>query len=187
MLHIVLAGLGTQDLTNLHTLGLRRSLLSKMNRNLLERERRSNMRNLFSRLFSLLPPPSIRMSVPDMVEQATLYINHFQRHLDELRQRRTQLEEANKSTRDTMITPDLNITESNSIMEVNLITGSDMKFSLCDIVNTIEAEGAEVITLTYNNAGNVNFLTIHCQASVSSRNGIESSRLLQRLRTMIEE
>ncbi|XWS66085.1 hypothetical protein CRYUN_Cryun05aG0170100 [Craigia yunnanensis] len=147
------------------------------------------MRNLFSRLFSFLPPQSSRMSIPDMVELATLYINHFQRHLEELRQRRMQLEEANRATRETMITPVLNIIDSNSSTEVNLITGSDMKFTLSDIISIIEEEGAEVQSVTYNNVGNMNIFSIHCQAALYSRNGngSESSRLLQRLKILIEE
>ncbi|XVF75440.1 hypothetical protein PTKIN_Ptkin13bG0189100 [Pterospermum kingtungense] len=159
-----------------------------MERNLLERARRSNMRNLFSRLFSLLPPQPSRMSVPDMLELATSYIRQFQRQLEELRQRRMQLEEGNRTTSQTMIAPVVNITDSNSIMEVSLVTGSNMKVSLCDIISIVEQEGAEVLSVTYNNAGNMNVLSIHCQAAaVYSRNGIESSRLLQRLRTLIEE
>ncbi|XWS56505.1 hypothetical protein CRYUN_Cryun09bG0090900 [Craigia yunnanensis] len=134
-----------------------------MNRNFLERERRSNMRNLFSRLFSLLPPQSNRKSIPDMVELATIYINHFQSHLEELRQRRMQLEEANRTTSERMIIQVVNITDSNSSMEANLITGSDTKFSLCDIISIIEEEGAEVQSVKYNNAGNMNILSIHCQ------------------------
>ncbi|XWS07855.1 hypothetical protein CRYUN_Cryun41cG0028700 [Craigia yunnanensis] len=125
------------------------------------------MRNLFSRLFSLLPPQTTRMSIPDMVELATVYINHCQRGLEELRQRRMQLEEANKEEirREPMISPVLNITDSNSTTKVNLITGSEMKLALCDIISTIEEEGAEVLTVTYNNTGNMNILSIHCKVN----------------------
>ncbi|XWS07861.1 hypothetical protein CRYUN_Cryun41cG0029200 [Craigia yunnanensis] len=136
-----------------------------MNRNLAERERRSNMRNLFSRLFSLLPPQTTRILIPDMVELATVYINHCQRRLEELRQRKMQLEEANKEeiTSEPMISPVLNIIDSNSTMEVNLITGSEMKLALSDIISTIKEEGAEVLSVTYNNTRNMNILSIHCR------------------------
>ena len=74
-----------------------------------------------------------------------------------------QLEEANRSTSERMIIPVVNITDSNSSLEVNLITGSDTKFSLCDIISITEEEGAEVLSATYNKAGNIDIFSIHCQ------------------------
>ncbi|XVF83432.1 hypothetical protein PTKIN_Ptkin16aG0485500 [Pterospermum kingtungense] len=138
-----------------------------MNRNLIERQRRLALRNLFSRLFSLIPPPPTRMSIPDMVERITGHINQFQLHVEELRQRRNQLEDkANRaSTSATTISPVINITDSNSSSEINLVTGSDMNLALSDVISIVEEEGAEVITVSYNNAGNMNFLAIHCQVN----------------------
>ncbi|OMO89875.1 hypothetical protein CCACVL1_07581 [Corchorus capsularis] len=145
------------------------------------------MKNLFSSLFSLLPPQPKRMSIPDMVEVARVYITRFQRHIEELSQRRMQyLVEEEANNRATTIPPVLNIMEFNSIMEINLITGSNMAFTLSDIISIIEEEGAQVLNVTYNTAGNTNILSIRCQA-VYARIGIENSRLLHRLRTMIEE
>ncbi|KAL4333120.1 hypothetical protein GQ457_07G018280 [Hibiscus cannabinus] len=162
-----------------------------MNRNLIERERRSNMRNLFSRLFSLLPPPSTRRSsIPDRLEQANEYINQFRTHLEGLEQRRSQLEEANRAARATAMSPVINISEYSNIsgMEINLTTGSELNLSLTEIIGIIQEEGAEVLSLTHSNAANMNILSIHCQqAATGYINGIDRSRLLQRLSTMIEE
>ena len=105
-----------------------------------------------------------------MLELATVYINYCQRCLEELRQRKKQLEESNKEeiTSQPMISPVLNIIDSNSTMEVNLITGSEMKLALCDIISTIEEEGAEVLSVAYNNTKNMIILSIHCQVNDAS-------------------
>ncbi|OMP02717.1 hypothetical protein COLO4_10879 [Corchorus olitorius] len=121
-----------------------------------------------------------------MVEVARVYITRLQRHIEELSQRRMQLAEEEANNRATTISPVLNITEFNSIMEINLITGSNVAFTLTDIISIIEEEGGQLLNVTYNTAGNTNILSIRCQA-VYARIGIESSSLLQRLRTMIEE
>ncbi|KAG8493253.1 hypothetical protein CXB51_010740 [Gossypium anomalum] len=141
-----------------------------MNRNLIEKERRSNMRHLFSRLFSLLPPPTTRRSaIPDRLEQATVYINQIRTRLEGLNQRRLQLEEGNRRTsRRTMMSPVINISEYSHVsgMEINLITESELNLSLSEIIRIIQDEGAEVLTLTYSNGSNRNILTIQCEVNL---------------------
>ncbi|WRX11999.1 hypothetical protein QQP08_004486, partial [Theobroma cacao] len=90
------------------------------------------------------------MSTPDMVELATVYVKHLQRQLEELKQRKMQLEGESEAL------------NSNSNMRL------DMKFALSDIISLIEEEGATVIAVTYNNAGTMNILSIHCKMSISS-------------------
>ncbi|XVF83434.1 hypothetical protein PTKIN_Ptkin16aG0485700 [Pterospermum kingtungense] len=192
MRHVIFAGARIQYKTERKPQTLVRVVGAhhrEMNRNLIERQRRLALRNLFSRLFSLIPPPPTRMSIPDMVEWVTGHINQFQLHVEELRQRRNQLEdEANRaSISATTISPVINIIDSNSTSEVNLVTGSDMKLALSEVIIVVEEEGAEVISVSYKSARNMNVLSIHCQAASHSGNGVNSSRLLERLRTMIEE
>ncbi|KAE8713913.1 hypothetical protein F3Y22_tig00110204pilonHSYRG00236 [Hibiscus syriacus] len=163
-----------------------------MSRNLIERERRSNMRDLFSRLFSLLPPqPARRSSIPDRLELATEHINQLRTRLEGLEQRRSQLEEAHRATRSTMMSPIINISEYSNIsgMEINLITGSELNLSLSEIITIIQEEGAQVLSLTHSKAANMNILSIRCHQDEISYyiNGIDRLRLLQRLSTLIED
>ncbi|EOY18403.1 hypothetical protein QUC31_006515 [Theobroma cacao] len=157
-----------------------------MQRNLIERERRSNLKNLYSKLFSLLPPQPAKMSLLDKLELATVHIKQLQRQVEELKQRKMQLDdqesEAWNRVKSGRITPVLNIIDSDSIMEVNLVTGSDMKFTLGEIINIIEEEGAEVIGATYNHARKVNrnILSVHCEEI-----GFKGSKGLERLKSLI--
>ncbi|GMI87783.1 hypothetical protein like AT1G10585 [Hibiscus trionum] len=113
--------------------------LSRTNRNLFERERRSQLRELFSRLFSLLPPHPTKMSMPELVEHATVHVKQLQEHVEELKRRKVQLEGLNRQELraagdETIISPVLKITDSESTMEVNLIVGTGTKIALCNIV-----------------------------------------------------
>ncbi|XP_021296195.1 transcription factor bHLH162-like [Herrania umbratica] len=162
-----------------------------MQRCLIERERRSNMNNLYSKLFSLLPPQPTKMSILGNLELATVHIKELQRQVEELKRRKMQLEEESQAlnrAKSETITPVLNIIESHSVMQVNLVIGSDMKFILGEVISIIEEEGAEVAGATYNHAGKVNrnILSIHCETACSNI-GFKSSKVLERLKTLIKE
>ncbi|XVE92456.1 hypothetical protein REPUB_Repub01dG0099000 [Reevesia pubescens] len=123
--------------------------LSRMNRNLIERERRSQMKILFSKLFNVLPPHPTKMSVPELVEHATLFINQLQKRMEEPKQRKVQLEAEHippQAMKAETISPVIDITDLGSTMEVNLIAGRETKFALCDIISILEEEGAQVIS-----------------------------------------
>ncbi|KAL4301981.1 hypothetical protein GQ457_10G025620 [Hibiscus cannabinus] len=167
--------------------------VSRTNRNLFERERRSQLRSLLSRLFTLLPPHPTKMSMPELVEHATVYVKQLQERVEELKRRKVQAEgeissraqaEAGDVGNETMvITPVLEITESESAMEVNLIAGTGNNMALCHIVTVLEEEGAEVVKVNYHNDGNRILLSVHSQAAYS-RIGIESSRVRERLTSL---
>ncbi|KAK8567689.1 hypothetical protein V6N13_105647 [Hibiscus sabdariffa] len=160
----------------------------RTNRNLFERERRSQLRALLSRLFSLLPPHPTKMSMPELVEHATVYVKQLQERVEELKRWKLQVEgassrqpqEAGDVGNETTITPVLEITDSESAMEVNLIAGTGKNMALCDIVSILEEEGAEVVKVNYHKDGNRILLSVHSQAAYS-RIGIESSRVRERL------
>ncbi|KAK8522486.1 hypothetical protein V6N13_115454 [Hibiscus sabdariffa] len=162
--------------------------VSRTNRNLFERERRSQLRVLLSRLFTLLPPHPTKMSMPELVEHATVYVKQLQERVEELKRRKVQAEgeissrqaEAGDVGNETMVTPVLEITESESAMEVSLIAGTGKNTALCDIITILEEEGAEVVKVNYHNDGNRILLSVHSQAAYS-RIGIESSRVRERL------
>ncbi|XVE92439.1 hypothetical protein REPUB_Repub01dG0097500 [Reevesia pubescens] len=159
---------------------------SRMNRNLIEKERRSQMKNLFSKLFNVLPPHPTKMSIPELVEHATLYINQLQKQMEELKQRKVQLEAEHiqpQAVKAETISPVIDITDLGSTMEINLVAGRKTKFALCDIISILEEEGAQVISATYHNAGKKVLFSIHSQA-VYSRIGIENFRVHERLKSL---
>ncbi|XVE75049.1 hypothetical protein DITRI_Ditri12bG0066200 [Diplodiscus trichospermus] len=160
---------------------------SRINRSSLERERRMRFRYLYSQLSSLLPPQPRKMSNHEVLEQATIYVNQLRKRVEELKQLKLQAEEECRGIRSgpSIISPVINITELDSTLEVNLITGLDGKFKLCDAIKILEEEGAEVVTVAANhNAVDRILYSIHCRA-FSLRIGIATSRLQQRLKDLI--
>ncbi|KAK8582860.1 hypothetical protein V6N13_069628 [Hibiscus sabdariffa] len=160
---------------------------SRTNRNLIERERRSQMRSLLLTLFSFLPPHPRRMSMPDLVENATIYIKQLQERVEELSRRKAQLiRELNGQPRTVMpLVLKITDSESESTVQVDLIagTGTGTTIALCDIVTILEEEGAEIVNVTYHNDGNRIILSVHSQAAYS-RIGIEISRVRERLQNL---
>ncbi|XVE85062.1 hypothetical protein DITRI_Ditri17bG0062200 [Diplodiscus trichospermus] len=157
---------------------------SRISRTHLERERRMRFRDLFFQLSCLLRPQPPKMSNPQLLDQTIVYVNQLRNRVEELK---LQIEEECRQMTSgrSVISPVINITKLNSIVEVNLITGCDGKFRLCDIIKIRMEEGAEVITAAANcNAGDRIIYSIHCQA-ISSRIGIATSRVQERLEDLI--
>ncbi|XWS34808.1 hypothetical protein CRYUN_Cryun21dG0069200 [Craigia yunnanensis] len=160
---------------------------SRINRTTVERERRMRLRDLYSHLSSLLTPQPTKMSTHEVLEQATVYVNQLEIRVEELKQMKLQIEEEYREMTSgrRIISPVINITDLNSTLEVNLITGWNTKFKLCDIIQILMEEGAEVVTAAANhNAGDRIIYSFHCQP-ISSRIGIATSRVQERLEDLI--
>ncbi|XVF44017.1 hypothetical protein PTKIN_Ptkin02bG0086000 [Pterospermum kingtungense] len=167
-----------------------KSVPSRMKRNLIERERRKQMKNMFLQLFNLLPPHPTKMSIPMLVDHAAVYVSQLQKRVEELKQRKVQLEAEHSSPQAiTTISPVIDITDLGSTMEVNFISGKDTNFALCDIISILEDEAARVLSATYRNAGNKVLISVHSQEAYP-RIGIENFRVherLKRLRNFLKE
>ncbi|XWS22591.1 hypothetical protein CRYUN_Cryun29cG0049600 [Craigia yunnanensis] len=162
---------------------------SRINRCLIERERRRHMKSLFSKLFALLPPQPIKMSVPELVDQATAYVKQLQKKLEQYKQMKVQLEEKRAcatayTMKSRMIPPVLNIRDLGSNLEVHLITGLNMEFALSDFISILQEEGAEIISASCHHAGDRAIYTILSQA-IYPRIGIATSSVHERLKSLI--
>ncbi|KAK8497116.1 hypothetical protein V6N13_121527 [Hibiscus sabdariffa] len=160
---------------------------SRVDRTSLERERRTRFRQLFSHLYSLLPPQAAQMSTQQVLERATMYVNQLRNRVEELKQMNSRLEEESKETRGqvNLAFPFLSIIDLDSTLEVNLITGWNGKFQLSHILKIPMEEGAQVVTAAANcSAGDTIIYSIHCQP-ISSRIGIATSRVQERLENLV--
>ncbi|XWS22587.1 hypothetical protein CRYUN_Cryun29cG0049200 [Craigia yunnanensis] len=63
---------------------------SKINRSSVERERRMRLKDLFSKLSSVLPPQPTKMSTHEVLEHATVYVNQLQNQVEELKKTKLQ-------------------------------------------------------------------------------------------------
>ncbi|XP_007044631.2 PREDICTED: transcription factor bHLH36 [Theobroma cacao] len=156
---------------------------SRINRCLIERERRRNMKTLYANLFALLPPQPSKMSVPELVDQATAYVKHLQKKLEKYKQMKVQLEDK-RATAYTIRPPVLNIRDLGSNLEVHLITGLNMEFALSDFISILQEEGAEIVSATCHHTGDRAIYTILSQA-IYPRIGIATSSVHERLTSLI--
>ncbi|KAL4331834.1 hypothetical protein GQ457_07G016670 [Hibiscus cannabinus] len=152
---------------------------SRIDRTSGERERRRRFRQLFSHLYSLLPPQAAQMSSQKVLERATMYVNQLRNRVQKLKQKHSRLVEESKEMGGQF--PFLSIIELDSTLEVNLIT----KFQLSHILKILMEEGAQVVKAAANHtAGDTIMYSIHCQPIIS-RIGIATSRVHERLENLV--
>ncbi|XP_044484977.1 transcription factor bHLH162-like [Mangifera indica] len=170
---------------------------SKLDRKVIERNRRNHMKTLCFKLASLLPSQHTKtskdmLSQQDQLDLAAAYIKQLRDRIEKLKEMR---EEATKSTK----TSNSNITDTTNIglrlplvelrevgptIEVVLITGLQKNFMLYEVISILEEEGAEVVNASFSTLGDKLFHSIHAQVKIS-RVGVETSRVCQRLQELV--
>ncbi|KAK3223316.1 hypothetical protein Dsin_010341 [Dipteronia sinensis] len=165
---------------------------SRVERNMKERVRRKQMRNLLSQLAFLIPPPQTsKNSVPELLEHAANYIKHFQEKVEEQKGRQEALLkesttcDPNYKKTTSSCSPVLNIKSwEDSYLELNLICRLNENFMLHEIISVLQQEGAEVISCTQNNAADRVIYMIRSKA-ICPRIGIETARVRERIKDLI--
>nr|QFU85211.1 bHLH10 [Diospyros kaki] len=181
----------------------------KLDRKVVERNRRIHMKGLCFKLSSLLPPhhfkPTKDMSQLDLLDQAATYIKQLKERRDELEARREAAAAAsgqqlriNKKKKKNVVSDDddgdggmmygfrapvVEFRELGSIIEAVLISGLKNKFMLCEVIRVLQDEGAEVVSASCCTKEDRVFHTLHAQVKVS-RVGVETSRVYQRLQEL---
>ncbi|KAK8485814.1 hypothetical protein V6N11_012843 [Hibiscus sabdariffa] len=157
---------------------------TRINRCLIERERRRHMKALFTKLSTLLPRKPTKMSVPEMVDRAIAYVKELQTRMERYEGMKMKLEAAYEVRKRRMIRPVLSIRDLGSNLEVNLITGLNMGFALSDFIHILQEEGADIISATCHHVGDRAIYTILSQA-IYPRIGIATSSVHERLKSLI--
>ncbi|KAJ4724495.1 putative Transcription factor [Melia azedarach] len=151
------------------------SSISRVERNMIEKNRRKHMKDLIANLASIISLQPSKMSMPKILDQARSYIMQLQKnHEESLKRRKALLEGGDdqkrsnsapeSSSSSSRMLPIMNITSSDSALEVNLICGlTNRNFKLSEIISVLEEEGAEVIDATQVNAGDRVIYIIKCQ------------------------
>ncbi|XP_031737224.1 transcription factor bHLH162 isoform X3 [Cucumis sativus] len=134
------------------------------NRKFVERNRRKEMKALFSTLNSLLPNQTSMeapRTVPDQLEDATNYIKELQKNIKKLKEKKEKLmgmeedEEAEGRRRrrgyEDETKPKLSVHvkahQIGSSVEVFLTTGSDYHFNLQQVLRLLQDNGAEILNV----------------------------------------
>ncbi|XP_010936746.3 transcription factor bHLH162 [Elaeis guineensis] len=170
---------------------------AKMERKMVEKNRRMHMKRLCFKLSSLIPREHISSSKDvltqqDYLDQAASYIKSLQGRIENLKHRRELQTSTNGINKDIsnempigMRLPVIEVRHQESNLEVVLISGLNRSFTFHEVISILEEEGAEVVNANFSVVGDKIFHTIHSQA-VSSRIGLEASRVSERLAELVQ-
>ncbi|KAE8660903.1 Basic helix-loop-helix DNA-binding superfamily protein, putative isoform 3 [Hibiscus syriacus] len=143
---------------------------AKMERKVIEKNRRNRMKNLYTKLNSLLPHHDSKepLSLPDQIDEAVNYIKSLKTRLNEYREKKELTGRKRSYTRTIETTvslkaPELKINEHGSAMEVVLMTGTDSQFVFYDMIGILNLHGAEVLNASFSFVGNTVFHVLHAK------------------------
>ncbi|XP_027098316.1 transcription factor bHLH167 [Coffea arabica] len=154
-------------------------------RGVMERHRRQQMKNLYSKLASLLLPPAseVNLPLPALLDYSLTHVKNLKERIQELEAKKEKLKgEIGSSTADIVLQA-VKIIEKGPILEVNLETGLHKRFILPEVISILEEGGAQVLSASYATLTDRVLYTISSEAS-SPRIGIETSRLHDRLKAL---
>ncbi|KAG5522911.1 hypothetical protein RHGRI_034907 [Rhododendron griersonianum] len=140
------------------------------------------------------------LSQQEQLDQVATYVKQLKERVDELKARKaiamgnnnniTGTKNQNKETSSSSSmseyfrSPVVELRDLGSILEVNLVTGLEKNFKLCEVIGILHEEGTEVVSAGFSTFGDRVFHTLHAQVRVS-RVGVETSRVCQRLQELV--
>ncbi|KAF7851192.1 hypothetical protein BT93_L4338 [Corymbia citriodora subsp. variegata] len=164
---------------------------SRPDRKTTERNRRNQMKALFSKLHSLVPTQSPRestLSQPDQLGQAANYIKNLQLKVEKMREQKERLldiEKISTSMKNGQMIgfklPEIRIQKTGPILEVVLVTGLDGQFMFNETVRVVHEEGADIINASFSHVGDAMLHTIHAKVEDSDSSDERVSQRLQKI------
>ncbi|XP_050287014.1 transcription factor bHLH162 isoform X2 [Quercus robur] len=169
---------------------------SRTDRKTIERNRRNQMKDLYSQLYSLVPHQTSRevTSLPDQLDEAANYIKRLQTKLERMKEKKNNLmgihEKSNASTDCGMTMgfkpPQIEIHEVGSALEVVLITGLDFQFMFNETIRVLHEEGAEIVNASFTVVEDTVFHTIHSKVGDSAL-GYGAAGIYERLNKFVSD
>lgn len=117
-------------------------------------------------------------SLPDQIDEAVNYIKKLQTNLEKMRDKKDRLMGVEKITHNNngcfgggvlnlgaLRSPQIEIREMGSAVEVVLITGLDCQFMFDESIRVLLEEGADIVNASFTVVGDTIFHTIHSKVS----------------------
>ncbi|XP_011002885.1 PREDICTED: transcription factor bHLH118-like isoform X4 [Populus euphratica] len=167
---------------------------TKTERKIVERNRRNQMKSLYSNLNSLLPNRNFKEAqpLPDQIDRAINYIKSLEEKLEKAREKKESLRSRKRSYTCTFDpissaaskSPQLKIHEIGSALEIVLTSGLDNQFLFYEIISILHEEGVEVVSANFQALGDSLFHIVHAQMK-GSADGFGAARVTERLNRFI--
>ncbi|KAL9381984.1 hypothetical protein Peur_025019 [Populus x canadensis] len=153
---------------------------TKTERKVSEKNRRNQMKTLYSKLNSLLPDKESRekQPLPDQIDEAISYIKSLEEKLEETKEKKESLTFA------TSKSPKLKIQETGSALEIVFTSELDNQFLFYEIISILHEEGVEVVSANFQALGDSFFHVVHAQMKESA-DGLGAARVTGRLNRLV--
>nr|WKE35112.1 basic helix-loop-helix family protein [Rosa persica] len=181
---------------------------SRTDRKTIEKNRRNQMKALYSELNSLLPHQHSRVSLslslflplpaphPHQIDEAVNYIKKLQTNLEKMREKKDSQMGVERITINNnggsglngggLRSPQIEIREMGSVLDVVLITGLDFQFMFEGSIRMLLEEGADIVNASFSVVEDTIFHTIHSKIGDSAPGPI-AARISERLRKFVNE
>ncbi|KAH7545997.1 hypothetical protein FEM48_Zijuj01G0154200 [Ziziphus jujuba var. spinosa] len=180
---------------------------SRTDRKTIERNRRNQMKVLYSKLNSLVPHQNSRevTSLTDQLDEAANYIKKLQTSLERMKEKKDSLmgiERSSNNAGGMMISsnstscggmaagvksPQIEIHIIGSALEIVLITGLDFQFMFNETIRVLHEEGADIINASFSVVEDSVFHTIHSKIEESTLGPGAAARISERLNKFIDD
>ncbi|KAH6788916.1 hypothetical protein C2S51_003922 [Perilla frutescens var. frutescens] len=179
----------------------RRSLITsnpgtapRIERKIIEKNRRTKMKNLYSQLVSLLPENTSKVEgapLPDQIDEAVEHIKNTHTKLEKLRQRKEFLLQRNKS-KHSCITNDQNQIPSPLIevqdmgphLDVILASGLQNYSSFLDIIRLVHQSGVEIASASFARDANSSIQVLHDKVG-QPKSGLDGATISRKLKELV--
>ncbi|XWS18403.1 hypothetical protein CRYUN_Cryun32bG0040500 [Craigia yunnanensis] len=168
---------------------------SRTERKIVERNRRNQMKALYSKLDSLVPHPNSRESVslPDQLDEAANYIKGLQINLERMKEKKDSLMGVERSTNTTRRSssgpksPQIQIHEMGSSLVIGLTTGSNNQFIFNETIRILHEEGAEIVNSSFSVVDDTVFHTINLTVGESAPDIYGAARISERIKKFVRD
>ncbi|KAI3733510.1 hypothetical protein L6452_12953 [Arctium lappa] len=156
----------------------------------MEKRRRDHMKDLYSKLASLLQLQSYeRLPLLALLDQATISLKQWKERVERLRARKHELQNERRSGESSHEhkLQVVQVSEMDSSVEVNLILNKAdnvKRVELFRVLSIIQQCGAEILSCSSSSNGHNLHCTIHAQA-FHTRLGFDSSLIEYKLKQLI--
>ncbi|XP_023531689.1 transcription factor bHLH162-like [Cucurbita pepo subsp. pepo] len=169
------------------------SSAAKIERRIVEKNRRNQMKTLCSQLNSLLPnqdSKEISLALPDQIDEAVKYIKELEKKVNLAKEKKEKLEGKNKSSMNiessssSSASPQLKIHQSGRSLEIILSSGLDNQYLFSETISILQEEGVEVVNASFSVSGSSVFQTFHAQLE-GSMIEFEAAKVTERLKRLV--
>ncbi|WVZ01599.1 hypothetical protein V8G54_027668 [Vigna mungo] len=147
----------------------------KVERKIVERNRRNKMKNLYSQLNSLLPSHNSKEGIPlrAQIGEAIKYIKSLETKVKMAQEKKERLLEKKRTlsgcssnaseAKGSLNPPKIEVRETDSAIQVILICGIDKNFIFCEILRILCELNVEVVNIYSTMKGDSAMHDVHCK------------------------